>query len=91
MVSARTGEEFVFRVAPAQILLWGGVMALGLSSILSLFWPQSVLDGIETEGLHKDLGLFFFTWIYCLLFWFIQDLLKVAVFKVCIASVWWNL
>jgi H+-transporting ATPase len=81
LFSARTGEKFFFHVPPAPILLAGGVIALALSSVLSIFWPASTPDGILTEGLESDMGTFAFVWIYCLLFWFIQDGLKVLVYK----------
>jgi H+-transporting ATPase len=52
-----------------------------VSSILSIFWPDSSPDGIPVSGLKYDMGLFGFVWIYCLLFWFLQDLLKVLAYK----------
>lgn len=55
--------------------------ALALSSLLSIFWPLSEPDGILTEGLQSDMGVFGFVWIFCLLFWFVQDLLKVLLYK----------
>jgi H+-transporting ATPase len=81
LFSARTGEKFFFQVPPAPILLAGGVIALTLSSLLAILWPQSKPDGIVTEGLESDMGTFAFVWIYCLIFWFIQDFLKVMVYK----------
>lgn len=81
LFSARTGHLFFFQIPPAPILLCGGVFALTLSSIVSIFWPYSTPDGIETEGLRNDMGLFGFVWIYCIIFWFIQDLCKVLVYK----------
>jgi H+-transporting ATPase len=78
---ARTGSRFFWRIKPAPILLTGGVLALTLSSILALFWPESTLDGIPVEGLRKDVGVFVFVWIFSLVFWFLQDLLKVLTFK----------
>jgi len=78
---ARTGERAFFKVKPANMLLGGGLFALGLSSILSLFWPTSRPDGIMVEGLVSNPGLFGFVWIFCLLFWFIQDGLKIICIK----------
>jgi H+-transporting ATPase len=78
LFSARTGRRPFFSVMPAKMLLGGGVFALTLSSILSIFWPQGELDGIEIEGLRTNMGLFGFVWIFCLLFWFVQDFLKIV-------------
>lgn len=81
LFSARTGREFFWRIPPGRKLLIGGCFALTLSSILSLVWPESTPDGIPAEGLKSNPGVFGFVWIFCLIFWFIQDLLKVLVFK----------
>lgn len=81
LFSARTGDKFFFQVKPAPILMMGGCMALGLSSILAIFWPLTYPDGIPTEGLRNDMGVFAFVWIFCLIFWFIQDILKVLAYK----------
>ncbi|GKY97574.1 hypothetical protein MPSEU_000715900 [Mayamaea pseudoterrestris] len=81
LFSARTNDKFFFQIKPALILLIGGVIALTLSSLLSIFWPQSTPDGILTEGLRSDMGLFGFVWIFCIFFWFIQDVLKVLTYK----------
>jgi H+-transporting ATPase len=68
-------------VTPGPLLVIGGLIALFISSILSIFWPMSTLDGIPVDGLRKDMGLFGFVWIYCVFFWFIQDFLKVLTFR----------
>lgn len=81
LFSARTGEKFFWQIKPAPILLLGGTIALTISSLLSIFWPQSTPDGILTEGLRNDMGLFVFVWLFCLVFWLIQDASKVAVYK----------
>jgi H+-transporting ATPase len=82
LFSARTGHKFFWQVKPAPILLVGGVIALTVSSILSIVWPMSAPDGIETEGLKSNMGVFGFIWLYCIVFWFIQDFAKVAAYKV---------
>lgn len=82
LFSARTGRSYFWQVKPGPVLLAGGLFALTVSSILSIVWPESTLDGIEVEGLKQDIGLFFFVWIFCLIFWFIQDLLKVLAYRV---------
>jgi H+-transporting ATPase len=81
LFSARTSHLFFWRVAPAPILFCGGMIALTASSLVSIFWPESTPDDIPTEGLKKDLGLFAFVWIYCIIWWWIQDLAKVLAYK----------
>lgn len=81
LFSARTGARFFFSVRPAGMLLGGGVFALFLSSILSIFWPSTVIDDVEVEGLASDMGLFGFVWIYSFVFFLFQDLLKVGVYS----------
>lgn len=81
LFSARTGDKFFWQIRPSPILLFGGVFALTLSSILSIFWPYSTPDGIETEGLRSEMGVFVFVWLFCLIFWVIQDASKVLLYK----------
>jgi H+-transporting ATPase len=81
LFSARTGSKFFFQVKPAPILLMGGVIALAISSVLSIVWPDGKTDGIPTKGLSGEIGVFWFVWIFCLIFWFIQDIAKVLTYK----------
>lgn len=81
LFSARTGARFFFQVKPGPLLLCGGMFALSLSSLLSIFWPSSKPDGILTQGLRSDIGIFGFVWIYCIFWWFIQDASKVLLYK----------
>jgi H+-transporting ATPase len=81
LFSARTGRRFFWTIKPAPILLAGATIALVISSLVSIFWPDSEPDGILTEGLQNNLSLFWFVWIYCLLFWLLQDCAKVLAYK----------
>jgi H+-transporting ATPase len=81
LFSARTSEYFFWHVAPAPILFCGAMIALTASSLVSIFWPKSTPDSISTEGLRSDMSLFVFVWLFCLIFWFIQDLAKVLAYK----------
>jgi H+-transporting ATPase len=81
LFSARTGEYFFWQIKPAPILAAGALLALILSSILSIVWPTSEPDGIPTEGLQGEIGVFVFVWIYCFFFWLVQDLLKVLMYR----------
>jgi H+-transporting ATPase len=81
LFSARTAEYFFWHVAPAPLLFTGGMIALTTSSLVAVFWPKSTPDDISTEGLRRDMGLFVFVWLYCIIWWFIQDLAKVLAYK----------
>lgn len=81
LFSSRTGRHFFWQVTPGILLVAGGFTALFISSLLAIYWPETTLDDIPVAGLKSDMGLFGFVWIYCLFFWFIQDLLKVLTFK----------
>jgi H+-transporting ATPase len=86
LFSARTGRRFFWEIKPAPILLAGATIALAISSLVSIFWPDSEPDGILTEGLQGNLSLFWFVWIYCVLFWLLQDLAKVLTYHWMYAS-----
>jgi len=81
LFSARTGPLFFWQIRPATILLCGGIIALTVSSFLSIFWPLSEPDGILTEGLRSNMSVFIFVWLFCIVFWFLQDFAKVATYK----------
>ena len=82
LFSARTGRNFFWQIRPAPILLIGCLVALSISSVLAIFWPDSQPDGVLTEGLQNDLHLFLFVWILCFLSWIVQDIIKVIVYRV---------
>jgi hypothetical protein len=81
LFSARMGRKFFWQVLPAGVLLGGGCIALAISSVVSLVLPSTELDKIEMEGLMNVPGVFAFVWIFSLIFWFVQDLSKVLLFK----------
>jgi H+-transporting ATPase len=81
LFSARTGTRFFYEVAPGPMLLAGGAFALFISSLLSIVWKEGEIEEIPVNGLVNDMELFGFVWIYSLLFFFLQDILKVGVFK----------
>ena len=82
LFSARTGPKFFWQVKPAPILLIGGVAALAISSVLAIFWPTSEPDGIPTEGLRDNIYVWCFVWLYCIFWWIIQDVAKVAAYQI---------
>ena len=79
LFSARTGGEFFFARAPSFILICAGGVALTTSTILACAWPESNPDGIYTLGLgrRKPYAFALYIWIYCIVWWWIQDVCKV--------------
>lgn len=82
LFSARTNDGFFFSSRPAYILLGAAGLALSISTILACTWPSGKVDTIEVTGLAlaapKELAIYI--WIYCLIFWFIQDACKVGIY-----------
>lgn len=56
------------------------MLSLTISTVLACAWPEGMLDRIPVMGLARgDYKLMpLWVWMYCLLFWFIQDSLKVS-------------
>jgi len=81
LFSARTGDRFFWQIRPAMPLFCGACLALFLSSILALFWPDSEIEGILVQGLKSNQFVFWFVWIYSIVFFLIQDTLKVGLLK----------
>jgi H+-transporting ATPase len=82
LFSARTGSNFFWVVPPAPVLAGGGCIALLVSSLIALFWPEGEIDDIPVEGLQSEVGVFVFVWLFCLVFFIIQDCSKVLAFKI---------
>ncbi len=80
LFSARAGGDWFWKVPPANILLAGAMIALTSSTLISMFWPKSSPDGIQTTGLCVDppYQLVVYIWIWSLLWWFVEDAAKVA-------------
>jgi len=60
------------------------LIIISLSFFIS--WPETYPDGVHTEGLlignHNDQALFVWVWFYCILWWFLQDIIKVWVWRI---------
>ncbi|CUG94195.1 P-type H+-ATPase, putative [Bodo saltans] len=86
LFSARTQANFFWSFAPSKILMGGALISLAVSSIVGCFWPVSSPDSIQTMGLVHGSGnthmLPLWVWLYCLVWWFIQDFFKVLAYKV---------
>ncbi|WIA12441.1 hypothetical protein OEZ85_012477 [Tetradesmus obliquus] len=85
LFSARTHSGFFWSMRPSPILLGAATLALGLSTIIACLWPGSRPDGIPTRGLALDEHYTLWAlwvWIYCIVWWLIQDTCKVAAYWV---------
>ncbi|KAJ1407442.1 hypothetical protein B484DRAFT_337239, partial [Ochromonadaceae sp. CCMP2298] len=82
LFSARTGENWFWTTPPAMILLGAGGVALACSTALALGWPDTQPDGVPTIGLaRKDpRELAVYIWLYCLVWWIVQDAAKVGIY-----------
>ncbi|RNF04529.1 P-ATPase family transporter: proton [Trypanosoma conorhini] len=82
LFSSRTGGKWFFSMAPGLVLLIGAIISLFVSSMVASFWHKSSPDGLLTEGLawgktNSEKLLPLWVWIYCIVWWFIQDIVKV--------------
>jgi len=78
LFSCRTGEAPFFFPRPSRILALAAGLSLLASSLIAAFLPSTTWDEQAVEGLGL---LTVFVWLYCLIWFFIQDLLKVVAFK----------
>jgi H+-transporting ATPase len=79
LFSSRTGDDWFWATRPAPVLLGAGCFALGCSTLFACNWPETYPDRIYTLGLdhRRPYVLSFYIWIYCLVWWFVQDAAKV--------------
>ncbi|KAF5219432.1 P-type H+-ATPase [Trypanosoma cruzi] len=83
LFSSRTGGRWFFTMAPGLVLLIGAIISLFVSSMVASFWHTSRPDGLLTEGLawgdtNSERLLPLWVWIYCIVWWLIQDAVKVG-------------
>ena len=84
LFSARTGDDWFWTTAPAKPVAIAAAIALSASTIIACTWPLSYPDNVETEGLAYEAPhlLAIYIWIYCILWWFIQDAAKVGTYMI---------
>ncbi len=81
LFSARTRTWFWERYLGGPLLI-AACVALSISTIFALFW-DSIFDASKLgesafmEGLSRSDGAVVATWLYCILWWIIQDAAKV--------------
>ncbi|KAF5221589.1 P-type H+-ATPase [Trypanosoma cruzi] len=87
LFSSRTGPNWFWSFRPSLVLLLGAVVSLATSSCVASFWPDRKMDNITVIGLshgdgtaHRLLPLW--VWIWCIGWWFIQEIVKVLACKV---------
>lgn len=82
LFSSRTGENWFWQSRPSNILLVAGSIALTSSTLIACFWPVSYPDGIFALGLARRIphALPVYVWLYCIIWWIIQDAAKVATY-----------
>jgi H+-transporting ATPase len=86
LFSSRTGSQFFFQRKPHFVLLICAAIALCISTTLALVWPCGVLDHVPVCGLAyvKGQKIALWVWIYCIIVFFIQDAVKVGVWRLLI-------
>ena len=87
--SARTTNFFTSR-RPGYALLTAACVAMGLSTILAVYWPD--LSGGNSEGddgeplsingVGQGWRIALFVWVYCIICFLIQDLVKVFTYSI---------
>lgn len=76
---------FFWKTAPSPLLAGGATLALSLSTTLSCIWPEGRTDKIPAIGLARA-GVYnykiwpLWIWLYCILWWFIQDAAKIVTY-----------
>jgi H+-transporting ATPase len=82
LFSARTHDGFFWESTPSRILLVAAGFSLTISTLLACFWPRGYVDNQYVVGLadKRPKALAVYILIYCIVWWFIQDLAKVVLY-----------
>ena len=92
LFAARTGPLPFFAFRPSNVLLFGAIFSLFISTCVGSFWPLSSPDNVKSYGLwyqpdgaideaYKYRLMPLFVWAYCIVWWFVQDSVKVLTYK----------
>lgn len=84
LFSCRTQESPFWAVTPGWPLVLAVMISLTISTCLASFWPEGLLDGLPVMGLALgDYTLMpLWIWIYCVVWWLLQDAAKVFTISV---------
>lgn len=82
LFSARTHDGFFWSSTPSPILLVCAMFSLSLSTLMACVWPSGNVDNqyVEGLGLHQPKAAALYIWLYCIFWWFLQDLAKVVLY-----------
>jgi H+-transporting ATPase len=82
LFSARTHDGFFWSSTPSPILLVCALFSLSLSTLLACVWPTGDVDNQYVTGLadRNPKAFAFYVWLYCLVWWLLQDLAKVILY-----------
>eukprot|EP00960_Hanusia_phi_P064836 765932-Hanusia_phi.AAC.1 len=83
LFSCRTQEAPFFSHTPGKPLMVAVVVSLTISTFLASYWPEGNLDGLPVMGLARGTYTLMplWIWIYCLIWWFIQDIFKIVTIR----------
>jgi H+-transporting ATPase len=81
LFSARTHDGYFWSSTPSPILIGAACFALALSTLLACVWPTFEADHQWVEGLMTAGPLPLYIWVFCLFWWVVQDVTKVALYK----------
>jgi H+-transporting ATPase len=87
LFSARTHNGFFWSDRPSPFLAGAATVSLGISTLVACIWGTpngGVIDGLYVKGLTLDSYKLWplWTWIYCIIWWFIQDACKLLAYIV---------
>jgi len=83
LFSARTADKFFFMRLPHPLLVVSCLFALCLTTSISLGWPEGYLAGVPVCGLvYDNQKIALWVWIYCIIVFFIQDIIKVITWRI---------
>lgn len=82
LFSARTHNGFFWSDRPSPFLAGAATVSLGISTLVACVWGAGTIDGLYVKGLTLDSYKLWplWVWIYCIIWWFIQDAAKVVTY-----------
>merc|ERR1711871_1444345 len=78
--SARTAGPFWIR-RPGIPLLCAAGFSLAISTLLAAYGPFGTMEGLASDESGRGWDFVGLVWLYCVVWWFIQDACKVLAYK----------